>query len=128
MKEYVAYQGKKFQIEWFFDTQGNSQALKYAQEKLNNVEKGRLLLLFERIGDLGKINDITKFRNEGDGIYAFKPKPHRFLCFFFEGGKIIITNAFEKRQNKLPKREKIKALASKDEYQERTGKNDYYEK
>ena len=53
--------------------------------QLTKVEKARLLLFFERMGDLGKVNDITKFRNEGDGVYAFKPKSHRVLCFFFEG-------------------------------------------
>ena len=76
---------------------------------------------------MGKINDITKFQNEGDGIYAFKPKPHRFLCFFFEGGKIIITNAFEKRQDKLPQREKTMALDAREEYKERIKRGIYYE-
>ena len=129
MKDYIAYQGERFQIEWYYDVKGNSQALKYATDKLKKVEKARLLLLFERMGDLGKINDITKFRNEGDGVYAFKPKPHRFLCFFFEGGrgKIIITNAFEKRKDKLPNREKTRALDTREEYKERIKKGTYYE-
>ena len=127
MKDYIAYQGEKFQIEWYYDLKGNSQSLEYATDRLTKVEKARLLLLFERIGDLGKINDITKFRNEGDGVYAFKPKPHRFLCFFFEGGKIIITNAFEKRQDKLPNREKTRALDAREEYKERIKKGTYYE-
>jgi hypothetical protein len=58
---------------------------------------------------MGKIRNETKFRNEEDGIYAFKPKPDRFLCFFFSGKKIIVTNAFEKRQDKLPLEEKKKS-------------------
>ena len=44
------------------------------------------------MGDLGKILDITKFRNEGDGIYAFKPQPDRYLSFFTDNKKIIVTN------------------------------------
>jgi hypothetical protein len=48
------------------------------------------------MGDLGKIFDITKFRNEGDQIFAFKPQPDRYLCFFVVGKKILITNGFEK--------------------------------
>jgi len=39
-------------------------------------------MLFKRIGDFGKISDKTKFRNEKDGIYAFKPQPDRLLSFF----------------------------------------------
>jgi hypothetical protein len=79
------------------------------------------------MADFGKINDFTKFRNEGDEIYAFKPKPDRFLCFFFKGNKIIITNAFEKREDKLPKTEKERALQAKESYYKRVLKGEYYE-
>ena len=127
MREYIAYQGKAFQIEWYFDRDGHSQSLEYAEKQLSKVAKARLLLMFERLGEHGQIRDKTKFRNEGDGIFAFKPKPHRFLCFFFTGRKIIISNAFEKKQDKLPKQEKIRALSCMNEYTERVKKNDYYE-
>jgi len=60
---------------------------------------------------IGKILNVTKFRHEGDSIYAFKPKPDPFLCFFHSGKKIIITNAFEKKQDKLSPMEKKKALS-----------------
>ncbi|MFM6247534.1 MAG: type II toxin-antitoxin system RelE/ParE family toxin [Dolichospermum sp.] len=33
-------------------------------------------------------------------------KIYRFLCFFFTGKKIIITNAFQKKTQKLPKNQK----------------------
>ncbi len=52
------------------------------------------------MGEIGKISDIKKFRNEGDKVYAFKPQPHRFLSFFVQGKKIIVTNAFWKKQDK----------------------------
>jgi len=70
------------------------------------------------MGDFGKINNITKFRNEEDKIYAFKPKPDRYLCFFFIGKKIIVTNAFCKKCDKLPMKEKEKALLNKQKYEE----------
>lgn len=50
------------------------------------------------MADFGKINDITKFRNEGDTIFAFKPQPERFLSFFVKDNKIIVTNTFKKSQ------------------------------
>ncbi len=53
-----------------------------------------LYWIIKRLGDFGFVSDKTKFRNEGDDIYAMKPQPNRFLSFFFEGNKIIITNAF----------------------------------
>ena len=58
------------------------------------------------MGDFGVIHDTTKFRNEGDSIYAFKPQPDRYLCFFFSGKKIIVTNAYRKKSDKLPKRKR----------------------
>jgi len=71
--------------------------------------------------------DKTKFNFEGDGIYAFKPKPHRFLCFFVKGKKLIITNGLIKKSDKLPKNEKEKALKRREDYETKCKKNQYYE-
>lgn len=81
----------------------------------------------KRIGDFGFVSDKTKFRNKGDGIYAFKPQPNRFLAFFVEGGKIIITNAFVKKGQKLLKQEKDLAIAARTDYQQRVQEGLYYE-
>ena len=80
------------------------------------------------MGDQGKIFDETKFRNEGDKIYAFKPQPDRYLCFFFRGKKIIITNAFMKKTPKLPRGEKELALKAYYSYEKRIQEDTYYEK
>lgn len=125
-KEYIVYNGAKFVIEWYFDYKGQSSALDYF-ESLNDDEQIKALSLFELMGTIGTIKNKTKFNYEEDKIYAFKPQPHRFLCFFFSGGKIIITNAFHKKTNKLPKGEKEKALKYKDDYELRNQRGDYYE-
>ena len=79
------------------------------------------------MGEQGKIFDETKFRNEGDKIYAFKPQPDRYLCFFFKGKKIIVTNAFQKKSEKLPLNEKEQAVKAHTSYEERTKEGTYYE-
>lgn len=124
--EYIAYEGEVNTIEWYFDESLESQALDYFYS-LSAGEQRKLLTLFKRIGDLGVIMDKTKFRHEGDQIYAFKPKPDRFLCFFFEGKKILVTNAFRKKQDKLPKSEKDKALKLRQMYLDRVKAGEYYE-
>ena|SRR3990167_2637824 len=124
--EYIAFEGEKFLIEWYFDSKGNSIALDYF-ESLNEDEQIKLLSLFELMGNIGVIKNETKFRNEGDKIYAFKPQPHRFLCFFFTGQKIIVTNAFHKKTDKLPAKEKERALKIKENYESRISSGDYYE-
>jgi len=126
IKEYVAYRGSSFVIEWYYDSRGVSHAFEY-YKSLKTEEKIKLLRLLKRMGDAGEIKDKTKFNFEGDLIYAFKPRPQRFLCFFFTGKKIIVTNAFTKKQQKLPKNEKAKALKYKVDYEARINKGDYYE-
>jgi len=123
----IAYKGKKFTIEWYHDAKGKSQGLEYADE-LDRADRKKLTLLLTAMGDVGYIRNEQKFRYEGDKIYAFKPKPHRFLSFFFTDGKIIITNAFTKKQDKLPESEKERALKHKADYEERVKAGSYYEK
>jgi phage-related protein len=79
------------------------------------------------MGDFGKISDITKFRNEGDKIFAFKPQPDRFLSFFYIGKKVVVTNAFRKKTQKLPEKEKYLALQRMNSYDSRVNSGDYYD-
>ena len=104
----------------------NSFALEFYQE-LDSDRRIQFLKLVKHMGDIGQIRNKTKFRNEGDKIFAFKPKPDRFLCFFSVGKKIIITNAFTKKTDKLPKREKDRALRHMEDYLDRVKKETYYE-
>lgn len=126
MKRLIAYEGDEFTIEWFYDSKGNSQAFEYFEEQPDE-KKRKVLNLFRLMGDHGKIFDKTKFRNEGDDIYAFKPQPDRYLCFFVKGKKIIVTNAFIKKTDKLPHGEKERALKAQQSYEKRVKEGVYYE-
>jgi hypothetical protein len=125
--KHVAYEGKEFTIEWYHDKAGYSQAFEFA-EALSDADKRKLAILFLALGDIGKIQNKEKFRYEGDKVYALKPKPHRFLSFFFEGSKVIITNAFTKKQDKLPSAEKQRALKCMKDYEHRVREGSYYGK
>lgn len=125
-KNYIAYQGPKFVIEWYFTESGKIPALEYFNS-LDDDEKIRTLDLFKLMATEGKIYNQQKFRNEHDKIYAFKPKPHRFMCFFFVGKKIIVTNGFVKKKDDLPSDEKKRALMRQRDYEERFKIGKYYE-
>jgi phage-related protein len=114
----IVYQGQCFTVEWYYDKNGNSQAYDYFLST-DQMQKRKFLVLIKKIGDFGKIFDKTKFRNEGDGIYAFKPKPDRYLSCFMKDKKIIITNAFMKKTRKLPTVEKDLAEKYRKDYIER---------
>jgi phage-related protein len=114
----LIYEGIYFSLEWYYDKRGNSVAYEYFLET-SNEQKRKFLILVKKIGDYGKIFDKTKFRYEGDGIYVFKPQPDRYFCFFTKGKRIIVTNAFEKKSDKMPAKEKDKAIVLKTEYNNR---------
>ena len=126
-RSFIAYDGELFTIEWFYDSKGSSQSLEYFKD-LSPSQKRKLLLLFKRMGDAGKILDKTKFRNEHDGIYAFKPQPDRFLSFFTKDKKIIVTEGFLKKSDKLPKNIKDRTIRLREDYLDRVSKGEYYEK
>ncbi len=125
-REIIAYQGTCFTIEWYCDEQGESDVFNYYRQ-LPPERRRKVLTLFSRMGEIGKIFDKTKFRHEGDPIYVFKPQPDRFFCFFFTGRKIIITNAYEKETNRVPQQEKRKALIRRERYEQRVSEDTYYE-
>ena len=125
--DHILYKGNVFTIEWYFDERGKSAAFEYF-EGLTIERQVKFVKLVRLMGEAGKIFDKTKFRNEGDQIYAFKPQPDRFLCFFFTGRKIIVTNGFEKKSRKLPPGEKEWALRAKADFEMRVKNGAYYEK
>lgn len=117
----LIYEGASYRVEWYFDEDGYSQAYEYFL-RTSDVQKRKFLMLVKKMADFGVIFDKTKFRFEGDEIYAFKPQPDRFLCFFFIGKKIIVTNAYRKKSDKLPHREKVTAMKNMASYKQRTQK------
>ena len=72
----VIYVGECFTVEWYYEESGYSQAYEYFLTT-SDIQKRKFLILVKRIADFGKIFDVTKFRNEGDNIYAFKPQSDR---------------------------------------------------
>lgn len=105
MKDFLVYKGNRYTVEWYFNENDNSQSKDYYEDSTEEQQVA-LLSIIVLLDNQGQLKNKTKFNYEGDQIYAFKPKPDRYLCFFYKGNKIIITNAFEKKQDKLPTKEK----------------------
>ncbi len=125
-KQFVAYEGQKFTIEWYFNDNGKSLGLKCFNE-LPEEQKDRMLYLFQILGDIGKIFNKEKFRLEQNQIYALKASQDRFLCFFFEKSKIIITNGFQKKRAKMSLRELEKAIKAREDFNTRYNQGNYYD-
>jgi len=56
-REVVAYAGKQFTIEWYYDAAGHSQPLEYA-EALTVSDRKKLAALLMVIGDFGRLRNV----------------------------------------------------------------------
>ena len=121
------YRGEKFRVEFYFNANGKMPS-KEQIEKLPSLIKVKLAALVKLIAEEGQIYDEHKFRivARKERIYEFKPMKYRFFNFFFDGGKIIITNGYRKKSQKVDKRELRKAIRMKRDYINRMKKGEYY--
>ena len=125
---YVFYQGEKFQVEFYFTEKGELPAKENFDSSDKQV-KVKLLALDKYIAENGRLFDETKFRSvdKKEKIYEFKPLAERFFNFFYEGKKIIITNAYRKKGQKVDPRALAKAVNLKNDYESRVKGGEYYE-
>lgn len=127
-EEYIFYHGEKFQVELYFTPSGNIPAKEYLEEADLNV-RVKLAALVKYIAEQGKIFDVTKFRivDTKEKIYEFKPLQYRFFNFFYEEKKIIITNGYTKKSQKVSKKDLKIAINIKKDYVCRVREGRYYE-
>ncbi len=127
-EEYIFYKGDKFQVEFYFTGKG-LLPVKEHLDLVDNQVKIKLLALVKYIAEHGRLFDETKFRliHKNEKIYEFKPKNERFFNFFAQGNKIIITNAYTKKSQKVDVRELAVAIRLKKDYEFRLQQGVYYE-
>lgn len=127
-EDYVLYQGEKFQIEFYYTDRGELPAKEYF-DSLDVRVKVKLLALVKYIAENGRIFDDRKFRiiDKNTRIYEFKPMVERFFNFFSDGRRIIITNAYRKKGQKVDGRELARAVDLKNDYELRVKRGQYYE-
>jgi len=128
-EEYIFYQGERFQVEFYFTHAGKMPA-KECLDTANLEVKVKLAALVKYISEQGRIYDITKYRlvDSKEKIYEFKPLQYRFFNFFYDGRKIIITNGYVKKSQKVSKKDLERASNIKKDYIFRLKGGSYYEK
>jgi|TARA_Y100000748_G_scaffold293675_1_gene283443 hypothetical protein len=130
--EFLVYEGEHFEVEFYFD-ENEDIVIWNDFLALSDKEQASFLARVEKLADSppGTIHPKTIFNLEDDKdkIWAIKFGNNRFCSFFYEGGKIIITNAYKKQSQKNRKKENTqikKASKFKLDYEKRAKKNDYY--
>ena len=127
-EDYVFFQGEKFQIEFYFTQNGRLPAKEYFDSAQWQVQV-KLLALVKYMAQEGRIFDGAKFRlvDKKEKIYEFKPLSDRFFNFFYDGKRIILTNAYRKKGQKVDPRELARAINMKRDYEFRVKGGVYYE-
>ena len=133
-KPILIYQGKYLTAEFYKDIKDKIPALDY-YNTLTKKERSEFFALLRRLTDrpYGEFLPETKYRAEDkeNSIYALKFGKNRYLNFTTAHKKIIITNGFRKKIQKLGKREKKSlefAVNARLDYLKRVKEGRYYEK
>ena len=131
---YIIYTGRTYQVEWYFRDDKTMPGYEFFQA-LSDQDKARFIVLAQHLANAQRGTFLPKkhynIEDTKHGIYAFKPHAERFLNFMTSGGKIIVTNGFHKRSQKLRQKEREeveKAIRFKNDYENRIKRGDYYEK
>jgi len=84
--------------------------------------KAKIIWTLELIEELERIPETyLKHLENTDGLYEIRVQQgsdiFRIFCFFDQGQLIILTNGFQKKTQKTPKKEIEKAIKIKTEYE-----------
>jgi phage-related protein len=121
MARQVAYQGAVFTIAFARERSGACPACDFS-DGLSQLDKAKLMALFQIAADHGKFHNPEKFGDLGNGLYEFKSFQTRmpFAYAKNERGLILITHGFVKKRDKTPKEEVSRAWRIYDEDQAQT--------
>ncbi len=128
-EDYVFCQGEQFQGEFYFTESGDMPAKESLAEAALDV-RVKMAVLVKYMSEQGKIYDENKYRiiDARDKIYEFKPLQFRFFNFFYEGKKIIITNGYVKKTQKVSRKDLERARNYRNDYISRVKGGIYYGK
>ena len=84
--------------------------------------KDKIVWTFELIEELERVPETyLKHLENTEGLYEIRVQSgrdiFRIFCFFDEGKLVVTIDGFQKKSQKTPKKEIVKALKIKDEYE-----------
>jgi len=90
--------------------------------KQKNKVKDKIIWTFELIEELQRVPETyLKHIENTEGLFEirvqFGSDIFRIFCFFDQEKLVVLANGFQKKSQKTPKQEIIKAIKIKDEYE-----------
>ena len=110
MSKRLAHRGERLAIWWGVDRAGRSEGEAYYSEELSDQDRTYILATFKLVAGVPPQFNEIRFRHEGDGVYCFKTRHQHRLAACFVNGGILITHGFRKQGQRMPARERKKAL------------------
>ena len=123
----VAARGNWGTVEWAIDSGGRMPAREVFDD-LSNVDRAKIIALFQRLAADGGITNREKFKQLGEkagpkarGLWEFKSFQRRFLGDFRPGRRFLVAHGFTKKKDGLKRADINRAIRILDE-------NDAYER
>ena len=99
---------ENFEVDFFRLDNNECPVIEYLNS-INKKLRAKILWTIKLLETNGNTLELPYSRPLEDGIYELRTKQGsditRVLYFFYIGRKIILTNGFTKKTNKVPKRE-----------------------
>src|SRR5438552_18417991 len=96
----ITYRGSRFIIEYARLANGTAPGLEF----FNSLEarwQARIQVLYQRLGDHGRILNAEMFKKKEGGFCAFKAYQVRLLGYFRQDARVVVTHGFIKKTDKL---------------------------
>lgn len=101
-------------IAWYEDEGGVAHGQRY-YDSLDAGTRAKFAAPMSYVANQPFYRNDTKFRSEGQDIWAFKVFKHRLMAFWV-GRFLVITHGFTKKSDRVPPGELDRAVRLRDEY------------
>ena len=117
---YMSYNMDMWIVDFYERENGDCHVEEFIYNTLDKKLKSKTLATVDQLKILGNLLGEPKSKHLDDGIFELRMQvatnSARILYFFYVDRKIILTNGFIKKTNKLPKSELDKAKRYREDY------------
>ena len=112
------YVGSKLTIECMERVDGLYPAGEFLDE-LPERSRRKLDVIFEMMGDQGRIQNKTKFKKVEDGVFEIKSHQVRIFCFFTDDRRLVLLFGLIKKRNEHKRKDIVRAIRMRADYLDR---------
>lgn len=104
----------KYELYYYQDDDGSEPVRDYILG-LGVSERAKTYAFMRHLGEYGPqtTRPAADYLGDKTGLYELRPKPHRYLYFYYHEGKIIFLHAFKKDTKTIREKDIRIALARK---------------